>query len=133
MVAAGRRGISTGLTPDPCGADAKRRVEKVLKARLYLLQQNGPNSFLIGGDSPDHKYRVIIGPQRCSCARGSYCVHIMFVMLRVFQVSESDPSLWSKTLKNYEVRKTGRVMARVHTHYPGWSSWRHSDKQTTEP
>jgi len=34
-----------------------------LKARLYLLQQNGPNSFRIGGDSPEHKYLVIVGPQ----------------------------------------------------------------------
>lgn len=41
----------------------KNRIEKVQRARLYLLQQNGPNSFLIGGDSPDHKFRVIIGPQ----------------------------------------------------------------------
>lgn len=41
----------------------KKQVPKVLKARLYLLQQPGPNSFLIGGDSPDHKYKVIIGPQ----------------------------------------------------------------------
>ncbi len=45
------------------GEGAKKRVEKVLKARLYLLQQMGPNSFLIGGDSPDHKYRVTIGEQ----------------------------------------------------------------------
>lgn len=34
-----------------------------MRARLYLLQQSGPNSFLIGGDSPDHKFRVMIGPQ----------------------------------------------------------------------
>ena len=34
-----------------------------MRARLYLLQQTGPNSFLIGGDSPDHKFRVMIGPQ----------------------------------------------------------------------
>lgn len=34
-----------------------------MRARLYLLQQIGPNSFLIGGDSPDNKYRVFIGPQ----------------------------------------------------------------------
>ena len=26
-----------------------------------------------------------------------------FVMLRVFQLSETDPKLWAKTLKNYEV------------------------------
>lgn len=41
----------------------KRKVEKAMRARLYLLQQSGPNSFLIGGDSPDHKFRVMIGPQ----------------------------------------------------------------------
>ena len=41
----------------------RNRIAKVLRARLYLLQQSGPNSFLIGGDSPDHKFRVIIGPQ----------------------------------------------------------------------
>ena len=41
----------------------KKQVAKVLKARLYLLQQPGPNSFMVGGDSPEHKFRVIIGPQ----------------------------------------------------------------------
>ena len=49
--------------PVSSGDCVKKRVEKVMKARLYLLQQMGPNSFLIGGDSPDHKYRVIIGQQ----------------------------------------------------------------------
>lgn len=41
----------------------QHRVEKAMKVRLYLLQQTGPNSFLIGGDSPSHKFRVMIGPQ----------------------------------------------------------------------
>jgi mitogen-activated protein kinase kinase kinase 1 len=41
----------------------KNRVRRVQQARLYLLQQTGPNSFLVGGDSPEHKYRVVIGPQ----------------------------------------------------------------------
>ena len=55
--------VAVGKTTAGEAVDTKKRVEKVLKARLYLLQQTGPNSFLIGGDSPDHKYRVIIGPQ----------------------------------------------------------------------
>nr|XP_033813521.1 mitogen-activated protein kinase kinase kinase 1 [Geotrypetes seraphini] len=46
--------------------ETTRRVIKVMRARLYLLQQIGPNSFLIGGDSPDNKYRVFIGPQSFS-------------------------------------------------------------------
>ena len=44
----------------------KKRILKVMRARLYLLQPLGPNSFLIGGDAQNHKYRVIIGPQVCT-------------------------------------------------------------------
>ncbi|XP_053887993.1 mitogen-activated protein kinase kinase kinase 1 isoform X1 [Malaclemys terrapin pileata] len=83
--------------------ETNRRVNKVMRARLYLLQQIGPNSFLIGGDSPDNKYRVFIGPQTCSCGRGTFCIHLLFVMLRVFQLEPPDPMLWRKTLKNFEV------------------------------
>ncbi|NWR73600.1 M3K1 kinase, partial [Centropus unirufus] len=95
--------------PSPDGSspyspeETSRRVNKVMRARLYLLQQIGPNSFLIGGDSPDNKYRVFIGPQTCSCGRGTFCIHLLFVMLRVFQLEPSDPMLWRKTLKNFEV------------------------------
>ncbi|GCC26712.1 mitogen-activated protein kinase kinase kinase 1 [Chiloscyllium punctatum] len=83
--------------------ETNRRVNKVMRARLYLLQQIGPNSFLIGGDVPDNKYRVFIGPQTCSCGRGTFCIHVLFVMLRVFQLEPSDSLLWRKTLKNFEV------------------------------
>ncbi|KAL9951014.1 hypothetical protein ACROYT_G043600 [Oculina patagonica] len=82
----------------------KRKVEKAMRARLYLLQQSGPNSFLIGGDSPDHKFRVMIGPQSCTCTR-PHCVHLLFVMLRVFKLKENDPLLWTLKLKNFEVEK----------------------------
>ncbi|KAK3580955.1 hypothetical protein CHS0354_006982 [Potamilus streckersoni] len=94
---------------DPGSQLTMKRIERVQKARLYLLQQMGPNSFLIGGDSPDHKFRVIIGPQTCSCAKGPHCVHVLFVMLRVFQVRDNDPVLWSKTLKNFEVESLFRA------------------------
>ncbi|KAL8586779.1 hypothetical protein ACOMHN_061292 [Nucella lapillus] len=104
---AGRRTPSQGDAPSTYLT--QKRIERVQRARLYLLQQTGPNSFLIGGDSPDHKFRVIIGPQTCSCGRGPHCVHVLFVMLRVFQVGESDPCLSSKTLKNYEVENLFRI------------------------
>lgn len=49
--------------------------------------------------------------QNCSCGRGAFCIHLLFVMLRVFQLEPSDPLLWRKTLKNFEVllRKCFRV------------------------
>ncbi|XP_076821673.1 mitogen-activated protein kinase kinase kinase 1-like isoform X2 [Clavelina lepadiformis] len=91
-----------GISPYSLEITAKK-VNRVQKARLYLLQQNGPNSFRIGGDSPEHKYLVIVGPQTCNCGRGQFCIHILFVMLRVFQLESTSPLLWRKTLKNYEV------------------------------
>ncbi|XP_049954859.1 mitogen-activated protein kinase kinase kinase 1-like [Schistocerca serialis cubense] len=81
----------------------RRRVRRVQKARLYLLRQPGPNTFSVGGDSPEHKFRVVIGPQTCSCNRGPHCLHLLFVMRRVFQVPENDPRLFAKELKNFEV------------------------------
>uniref|UniRef100_A0A8C1QQM6 Mitogen-activated protein kinase kinase kinase 1 n=1 Tax=Cyprinus carpio TaxID=7962 RepID=A0A8C1QQM6_CYPCA len=95
--------------------ETNRRVNKVMRARLYLLQQIGPNSFLIGGDSPDNKFRVFIGPQTCSCGRGTFCIHVLFVMLRVFQLEPSDPLLWRKTLKNFEVRRRTSVSCKHNT------------------
>ncbi|XP_021916441.1 mitogen-activated protein kinase kinase kinase 1-like isoform X2 [Zootermopsis nevadensis] len=98
-----RRPPSPGAL-DPAVLEAvKSRVRRVQQARLYLLQQTGPNSFLVGGDSPEHKYRVVIGPQTCSCGRGPHCLHLLFVMLRVFQVPESDSRIYAKELKNFEV------------------------------
>lgn len=38
-------------------------IERATKARLYLLHQSGPNRFLIGGDAPDSRFHVTIGPQ----------------------------------------------------------------------
>ncbi|XP_071517198.1 uncharacterized protein [Panulirus ornatus] len=58
------RGASPGSRGPPISEEALRaRVRRTLRARLYLLHQPGPNSFTVGGDSPSHKYKVIIGPQ----------------------------------------------------------------------
>ncbi|XP_032232180.2 mitogen-activated protein kinase kinase kinase 1 isoform X2 [Nematostella vectensis] len=70
---------------------------------------------MIAGDSPGHKFKVIIGPQTCTCAK-SFCNHLLFVMLRVFKVRENDPILWSSNLKNFEVETLfSRFHARVNS------------------
>ncbi|CAN8004321.1 unnamed protein product [Ixodes hexagonus] len=82
----------------------RRRVLQVRRgARLYLLCQPGPHSFLVAADQPDHRFKVVVGPQTCTCGKAPLCVHLLFVMLRVLKVRDSDPRLFSKTLKNYEV------------------------------
>ena len=41
----------------------QRTVEKAMRARLYLLEQPGPNTFLVTGDSNESRFRVIVGTQ----------------------------------------------------------------------
>ncbi|XP_019645243.1 PREDICTED: mitogen-activated protein kinase kinase kinase 1-like [Branchiostoma belcheri] len=86
----------------------QKKIRRVQRMRLYLLQQSGPNSLLVGGDSPDDKHRVLIGQQSCSCGKHMPCVHLLFIMLRVFQVAETNPLLQRKTLRNYEVESLFR-------------------------
>ena len=60
------RGASPGSRSSSSGVSeevVRGRVRRAVRARLYLLHQPGPNSFSVGGDSPTHKYKVIIGPQ----------------------------------------------------------------------
>ena len=45
----------------------------------------------------------LILSQNCNCGKGPFCVHLLFVMLRVFKLGEDDNLLWNRTLKNYEV------------------------------
>lgn len=72
-------------------------------ARLYLLHQPGPRSFLVAADLPEHRFRVVVGPQTCTCGKGPHCVHLLFVLLRVLKLSDTDSRLFSRTLKDYEV------------------------------
>ncbi|XP_065069659.1 mitogen-activated protein kinase kinase kinase 1-like isoform X2 [Rhopilema esculentum] len=103
------RSNSENVLDNDLSAKMKKIVQKAMRARLYLLHQGGPLTFLIGGDSPEHKYRVTIGKQSCSCGKGPHCIHVLFVMLRVFQLKETDPLLWAKELKNYEVESLFRT------------------------
>ena len=62
-MAPGRASAENSLDSDALLAKMKKIVQKAMRARLYLLNQSGPLTFLVGGDSPEHKYRVTIGKQ----------------------------------------------------------------------
>ena len=132
--------------------------------KLYLLQQSGSNSFLVADQEKNQKYKVNIGPQvlylshlfisltttclqTCSCNKGPGCLHILFIMLRVFGIPENDIRLTARELKEFEIealfraheeRKKTRVLrSRLENSFfsdvvlihlsPGlslWSNWR---------
>jgi len=105
---------------DPEQAEAlRKRLGKARKVKFFLMHQIGSNSFLVAGEAPNQKYKVNIGPQTCSCGKGPGCLHLLFIMLRVFKIQENDSRLTARELKefetealfrSYEERKKTRVM-----------------------
>eukprot|EP01137_Pigoraptor_chileana_P016923 Opistho-2@74197 len=89
------------LPPRVAVDNADSRVDKALRVRLYLLRLPGPNSFIVCSDATESTHTVHLGPQTCTCGR-DYCVHLLFVLLRVLMVPRNSPVLWSKPLKDYE-------------------------------
>lgn len=79
------------------------KVKRALTVPMYLLRTNGPSAFVVCSNSLDEKYRVHIGPQTCTCQRES-CLHLLFVMVRVLQVSPTDPLLRATMLKDFELK-----------------------------
>uniref|UniRef100_A0A8C8AYD2 Mitogen-activated protein kinase kinase kinase 1 n=1 Tax=Otus sunia TaxID=257818 RepID=A0A8C8AYD2_9STRI len=61
------------------------------------------SSRTVKSESPGVRRKRVSPVPTCSCGRGTFCIHLLFVMLRVFQLEPSDPMLWRKTLKNFEV------------------------------
>jgi len=76
---------------------------------LFLVSKSGPTVFIIKTDVPQQKpFKAFIGDnQRCSCGggegRGRLCVHLLFVMIKVLRVPETNPLAWQLSLVDSEV------------------------------
>ena len=54
---------TTPQPPQQLDPIKQKLVDRAIKARLYLLRQSGPTRFLVGGDAPDSRFHITIGPQ----------------------------------------------------------------------
>ena len=74
---------------------------------FYIVHRNGPTVLNVRGESEDI-YRVIIGnPHSCSCKKGNnFCVHILFVLLKVFRIPEDHPYAKKISLTDSEIDVT---------------------------
>ena len=89
---------------------------------LFLLSEMGATQFILQSSSPSTpssprsspspssvtKHRVMIGDtQRCTCGEARegqrLCGHLLFVMIKVMRVKESDPLVWQLALTETEV------------------------------
>uniref|UniRef100_A0A7S2KPK2 Anaphase-promoting complex subunit 11 n=1 Tax=Leptocylindrus danicus TaxID=163516 RepID=A0A7S2KPK2_9STRA len=76
---------------------------------FFLVNRPGPTVFIISSP-PDITFKVTIGNiQNCSCGEGlkakKLCVHILFVMLRVLRIEDTNPLAWQLSLTDDEVTR----------------------------
>jgi len=79
---------------------------------LYLLRQTGPYGFVVCNDTQFDKFRVLLGPQQCTCNK-HHCVHLLFVMLRVLRVETTNPLLRLDVLREFEIDQLVRRAVRL--------------------
>ena len=87
----------------------KARLSEAENARLFVVGTPGPTSFVLKAAAEEGERRktlkVSIGSvHSCTCgAREQPCVHVAFVMLRVFRLAPSDPRCWQASLIDSEL------------------------------
>jgi E3 ubiquitin-protein ligase ZSWIM2 len=81
-------------------------LSQVSTCGLLLMQQPGPTSFVLKDPTSNKKFKVSIGDvHQCSCrgAASELCLHIIFVLSRVFRVPADNPLVWQRSLLEAEV------------------------------
>jgi hypothetical protein len=79
--------------------------------QLFLVSTSGPTVFIVKADDmTDTTFKVFIGEsQKCSCgggqAKGKLCQHILFVMIKVLRVPETNPLAWQFSLADIELNR----------------------------
>ena len=85
-------------------------LERLRERRLFLLREQGPLSFVVRSEDEEHPSRVTlssIAPSKCcSCkrARSGICLHIVFVLVRVFKVDANDSILLDTILSERQLQ-----------------------------
>ena len=84
-----------------------------------MLADPGPTSFVLRGETP-RRYKVSIGETHsCSCHSGNeLCIHILFVLMRVFRMPAANPLIWQLSLTEREIAELMRGRVNVHTRPP---------------
>lgn len=92
---------SNNSSPDLQWNEAKTLLEN---NTYYVVHRAGPTVLSIRGES-DEVYKVIIGnPHSCSCKKSiGFCVHILFVILKVLRIPDDHPLAKKINLTDSEI------------------------------
>eukprot|EP00762_Andalucia_godoyi_P005626 ANDGO_00509.mRNA.1 SWIM zinc finger protein len=76
------------------------RLQILRDVHFLIIQSYGPTSHILSSRDGTEKFRVSLGsPSACSCGLPKIdnlpCIHMLFILIRLFRVSESSPVLAS--------------------------------------
>lgn len=79
-------------------ATVAARLQELRERQFLVIQSNGPTSHVLSTPDGSEKVRVSFGsPSNCSCGASKNddipCIHMLFLLIRMFRVSESSPVL----------------------------------------
>lgn len=90
-----------------CSTEVAAFLQRVGAAGLLVVQQPGPTSFVLKDTQNNRKYKVRIGEEhQCNCRSPNpdeLCIHIVFVLSKVFRLPHDNPLVWQRSLLAAEV------------------------------
>lgn len=73
------------------------------RIRMFV-DRKSPMTFLVHPLESNHKFKVSIGSsQICSCGETEICIHIIYILMKVFSVPAENDILWQNSLTDREV------------------------------
>ena len=93
-----------------CPPNIAALIEEAPYSRLFVLSDPGPTSFVLRGEASPRRFKVTIGETHsCSCRSGNeLCIHILFVLMRVFRMPAANPLIWQLSLTEREIAELMR-------------------------
>nr|CCC90570.1 conserved hypothetical protein [Trypanosoma congolense IL3000] len=89
---------------------------------LLLVRRIGPTCFLLSKRDGIGKYRTSVGdPHSCSCSANDLCIHVIFVLCKVFFLPKENPLIWQRSLVAAEVEEILRSENQLK------STWRNAE------
>ncbi|KAG8344162.1 hypothetical protein TRVL_05013 [Trypanosoma vivax] len=98
-----------------CPPGIKGIFEQLPSCQLLLVKRTGPTSFLLSRRNGRAKFKTSIGdPHSCSCtASDELCVHVIFVLCRVFFLPQENPLVWQRALVEAEIDELLKAESRL--------------------
>ncbi|KAI9208004.1 uncharacterized protein BJ171DRAFT_636488 [Polychytrium aggregatum] len=106
-----------------CPPLVQERLDQAANLRLLVVQELGPMAFILREAEAEKKYKVGLGScQTCTCAdfvsEQELCVHILWVMIKVFHVPKDSEAIYQRSLVEREISQVLRGRKSYHSNTP---------------